>query len=61
MDVSSQSTSPQPIGNSTSALDHATSTATKAGLPTSAGAVNKEYPVPQLVWLVSLDIEFSKI
>ncbi|KAF3273213.1 hypothetical protein TWF970_009249 [Orbilia oligospora] len=52
MDVSSQSTSPQPIGNSGSASDHATSTGPIPGLPASAGPVNKEDPVPQLVWLI---------
>ncbi|EPS41087.1 hypothetical protein H072_5013 [Dactylellina haptotyla CBS 200.50] len=52
MDASSQSTSPQPVGNSGLASDHATSTAPTAGLPVSAGPVNKDEPIAQLVWLI---------
>ncbi|KAF3920515.1 hypothetical protein ABW20_dc0108393 [Dactylellina cionopaga] len=52
MDASSQSTSPQPISNSNHTSDHATSTAPTAGLPASAGPINKDEPIPQLIWLI---------
>ncbi|KAF3925112.1 hypothetical protein AA313_de0210264 [Arthrobotrys entomopaga] len=52
MDASSQSPSPQPGGNSNLTSDHATSTPPTTGLPLSAGPVNKDEPIPQLVWLI---------